>query len=247
MLEELSALVQHAISALLTLHELQRGDRGARRGRVTYALAPVGAREALRWLADGELKPELAARLFAFLSEAAQRFGQARGVSVGVDASFGEAAAVRFAALDARLFPAHQTMLFDGDDELHEPGRAAYSCGFDLAHGDGRDTSSAFVATAALLAAQRCGALEPAALLGSLSHAGTERALSAISVLERLERARARLRSGSPALYALPRAAAPASSGTSGDTLAPALFADAGENDRSTLTNLSHVSGKQHS
>ena len=249
LLEELSTLVQHALTALLALQELQRSERSAHRGRVAYALAPIGAREALRWLADGELRPEPAARLFAFLTEAAQRFGQARGLSVVITPSFGDAAAMRFAALDAEIFSAHQPMLFDLGHASGAPGRAAYSCGFDLTNADGGgDVSSTLAATAALLSTQRCGAIQPAALLGALKRARAGDELSALAVLERLELTRARMRSGSPPLYALPRAFAvdepltePNDSGSS------ELFPDPAANADPAASNLSHVSGRQRS
>jgi hypothetical protein len=245
MLEELSAIVPHALTALAALEELQRADRGVQRGRVTYALAPVGVREALRCLSDGELRPEPAVRLFAFLTEAAQRFGQARGLSVTITPSFGEAAALRFAALDAEIFSAHQPMLFDLGPSHGAPGRAAYSCGYDLTNAAGGESSSTLAATAALLSTQRCGTIQPAALLSALKRARGGDEFSVLSVLERLELARARLRNGSPPLYALPRALS--STTEPDDRGSRELFPEPAAIDPSSPPNLSHVSGRQRS
>src|SRR5262249_44964632 len=156
-----------------------------------------------RWLADGELRPEPAARLFAFLSEAAQRFGRARGLSVALNASFGGAAAVRFAALDAELYPVRQELLFEATAAELARGRSAYATGFDLAGPESRDGGFAFAATAAVLAAQRCGVVAPPSLYAG-ARARADETLGALAIVERLDLARARMRSGSPALYALP-------------------------------------------
>jgi hypothetical protein len=249
LLEELSALLQHALAALLALQDLQRSDRGAR-GRVAYAISPVGMRDALRWLSDGELRPDQGARILAFMTEAAQRFGQARGLSVTITPSFGEAASVRFAALDAALFAMRQPMLFEDGARADAASRAPYSCGFDLTHLEaGVEPGSTLAATAALLSTQRCGAIQPASILGALRHARPGDELSVLAVLERLELARARSRSGSPALYVLPRPhPIPAPRAGSRQPDSDDLFP---EPEASTLPpsapTLPHLSGRQNS
>lgn len=260
LLEELSALLQHALGALLALQALQRNDRNARRGRVSYAITPVGLREALRWIGDGELRPEQGARVLGFLTEAAQRFGQERGLSVVLSAHFGEQASARFAALDAELFSVNQPSLFESDQPAPIAGRAPYSCGFDIASADPSvESSSTAAAAAALLATQRSGTIHPASLVQALGHARGGHELPLLAALERLELSRARLRSGGHALYALPRASSAVPGSMAPGSIAPGppasaespsiqLFPEPGPVLRSTPpSNVPHASGTQHS
>jgi hypothetical protein len=255
LLEQISSLVQHAMSAMHALEDLQAGVRRERRGRVGYAIALVGLREALRWIGDGELRADQGARVLSFLGEASQRFGQASGLCVSVSPHFGERAAARFAALDAELFSTVQPLLFD-TDEPPAP-RAAYTSGFDLVGGEVLGAATAAVAP--LLAVQRSGALHPPTLLASLSRARSSDAgdnseptrprsgdgSAMLAALERLESARARLRGGGHALYALPREPEPA---IANETRSIALFPESSSSPRSPSTSsLPHLSGTPHS
>lgn len=144
-LEHLALLVEESIDTLAELARFQRDQRASRsgeaRGRVAYALTPVGLREALRTLGDGELRPQQGARLLGFLSEAARRFSADRGLSVTLTPFFGERAARRFARLDQKGIRSNQQLLF-GDVRSRELETGdGYSSGFTLGgveHASGR-------------------------------------------------------------------------------------------------------------
>ncbi|MDP6408760.1 MAG: hypothetical protein QGI46_05240, partial [Planctomycetota bacterium] len=136
MLESLAATVERAVDALARLAGFQREQCHARsggaRGRLSYALAPVGLLEALRLLGDGEPQPDQGARVLGLCAEAARRFGATRGLAVVLSPFFGARAGARFARLDAQRPRLVQSTLFG------EAGGAAeragpYSHGFDLA------------------------------------------------------------------------------------------------------------------
>jgi hypothetical protein len=212
LLENLAHVLEGALDALASLRRLQRDAGGGAtrgpeiRGRVAYAVAPVGLREALRWLGDGEVRPEQGARVVAFLDEAASRFAAARGLSVALVPWFGERAARRFADLDAGLFQVAQPLLFD--DAAHagwnERHGEAYSCGFELMPVDPGPASSVPVdvpVEAALVGALECGALHPPAILRPAS------GRTALERLAQMQRAIAqRASAGARVLRALPPA-----------------------------------------
>ena len=206
LLEALSALVEQALDALVVVRDLQRADARAPRSRVAYALTPVGLHEALRWLGDGEVHAEQATRVLGFLGEAAQRFGQARGLSVVVTPHFGEGAARRFAVLDAELCPVVQSLLFT--DDAVAARAAPYSCGFDVGRLDAGPRGNSATVAAALLSTQRAGAIHPPSLLAALAQwrADLGEEFPILCALDELEHSRARLRVGGHTLYALPRA-----------------------------------------
>jgi len=135
-LENLSLLVEEAIDALAGLARFQRDHRAARsgeaRGRIAYGLTPVGLREALRILGDGELRPGQGARLLGFMSEAARRFSAARGLSVTLTPFFGERAARRFARLDEKGKRASQHLLFGEVSPNEADAGEPYTTGFTL-------------------------------------------------------------------------------------------------------------------
>lgn len=159
-LELVSAVCEAAIGALGELATFQqriRGDRpGDLRGRVAYAVAPVGLREALAYLGDGEIRPDQGARLVGFLADALRRAGESRKLGLLLAPFFGERARARFAALDAEL-PQHAQRLLFGDRERAAPG-APYSAGFRLSPVPGRAIWSA---EAELLSTVGTGALHP--------------------------------------------------------------------------------------
>lgn len=235
LLENVARSLESALDGLAALQEFQRRERwldgaprGLVRGRVSYAIVPVGLREALRLVADGELRPEQAARLHAFLTEAVQRFSKQRGLSVVLTPWFGERAALRFAQLDREFFQTSQALLFDRDERAISPsGGAAYSTGLDLSPAAGAPNiagSALEAAQAALCAAQKSGALHPPQILRALAHGASDERPSVLAAWERLERTRSRLRSGAWALYALPPSDAGAPSAAN-----PTLYADDAE------------------
>mgnify|MGYP001478427268 CR=1 FL=1 len=135
-LELLSAACQAAIRALEELGQFQQrirtGRIGALRAQPHFALVPVGLREMLAYLGDGEVRPEQGARVLGFFNDAARRYGEPRKLSVDVDPHFGERAAARFAKLDAELPQHAQRLLFgDGVGAGIDP-RASYSAGWRL-------------------------------------------------------------------------------------------------------------------
>jgi len=130
-------LVRAALEGAAAIERFQREEVGQRpidvRARRSVALVPVGLREALARLGDGELDPAQGARLLALLHEAALRFAP-RGVRVVAPCPFFAArAAARFAMLDeraAREENARQRWLF-AEAQAPEVPRP-YSQGFLL-------------------------------------------------------------------------------------------------------------------
>lgn len=142
LLELLAELVEGALTALESLAALQERARPARpgelRGRVAHALVPVGVREALKLVGDGEVRADQGARLLGLLCDAAERLGAAHRLSVEVTPFFGEAAARRFAALDAALPQHAQKLLFDEGVGAGLQRAQPYSSGFALAGAEAR-------------------------------------------------------------------------------------------------------------
>jgi len=134
LLEGLAHGVEAALAGLDELARFQRRYRSARRGeargRVAYGLVPVGLREALRLLGDGELRADAGARLLGLAAEAARRFADQRGLSVFLTAHHGDEARRRFAEREAASEREHQGLLFErAAEERSAPLRSA---GFDL-------------------------------------------------------------------------------------------------------------------
>ncbi|HJP02494.1 MAG TPA: ATP cone domain-containing protein [Planctomycetota bacterium] len=135
MFENLAAGVERAVTALAHLARFQREHRSARtceaRGRIAYALAPVGLGEALCILGDGEPRLDQGARILGLCAEAARRFGAAQGLSVVLSPFFAARARARFALLDAERPRLVQSTFFGDASEVG--GRSGpYSCGFGL-------------------------------------------------------------------------------------------------------------------
>ncbi len=160
LLEGLAEVVEASIFALERLRAFQESTRGSRphelRGRIMYAISPVGLREALSVLGDGEIRPEQGARVLGLLNDAARRLSAARGLTVAASAFFGERAAVRFAELDAGL-PQHQQRLLFADSSRAELGRP-YSSGHRLSPAPG---FVPWAAEAQMLSTLPVGALHP--------------------------------------------------------------------------------------
>lgn len=135
LLQELARLVEAGVEALSELARFQRLARASRageaRGRVAYAITPVGLREALRILGDGELRPAQGARILGLLAEAARRFAAGRGLSVVLTPFFGRRAAQRFARAEALQGRVSQRLLFDRTGEESER-LESLSSGYEL-------------------------------------------------------------------------------------------------------------------
>ncbi len=138
-LESLAHLVEEAVEALASLARFQRDTRAARpkelRGRVAYALTPVGLGEAMRMLGDGELRADQGSRILGLMSEAARRFSAKRGISVHLSPHFAGEACKRFAQESQEGQRTHQGLLFDSGHGAEDPvaGLArGYSRGYRL-------------------------------------------------------------------------------------------------------------------
>jgi hypothetical protein len=141
-LELLAGACQAAIRALEELGQFQQrvrtGRIGALRAQPHFALAPVGLREMLAYLGDGEVRPEQGARVLGFVNDAARRYGEPRKLCVDVDPHFGERAATRFARLDAELPQHAQRLLFGEGVGAGVDPQASYSSGWRLSPVPGR-------------------------------------------------------------------------------------------------------------
>jgi len=188
--ELLSGACARAVEALSQLAQFQLRTRGARpgdvRGRVAYAVSPVGLREALAILGDGEIRPDQGARMLGYLAEALARHGEARKMSIVLTPFFGERARSRFAALDSEL-PQHAQRLLFGERERGESG-APYSVGYRLSPVPGRPIWSP---EAELLATVGVGALHP--LPEDRSRGGV---VSLVDAWKRFDRLRVEIDSG---------------------------------------------------
>lgn len=161
-LELLSSIAQVCVRILDELAQFQQRLRGGRhsalRARPHFVLAPVGLREMLAYLGDGELRPDQGARVLGLLSDAAHRYAQALRLSVDLDPHMGERAALRFARLDAELPQHAQRLLFgDGVGAGVDP-QAPYSEGWRLSPSAGR---APWEAEALSLSTLGAGALHP--------------------------------------------------------------------------------------
>jgi hypothetical protein len=161
-LESLAELCADAVAALAQLSAFQQRTRAARqgeaRGRVGYAIVPVGLREALALIGDGEVRPEQGARLLGLALDASRRHAQRAHLSVVLSPSFGERARARFAELDERSPQHAQRLLFDeGVGAAIAPGEP-YGAGYRLSPIPGWVP---WAAEAELCSTVPAGALEP--------------------------------------------------------------------------------------
>ncbi len=161
-LELLSASVHSAVRVLDELSQFHQRAGGARHGalraRAHFVIAPVGLREMLAYLGDGELRPDQGARVLGLIADAARRYAAPLRLSIDLDPHFGERAAARFARLDAELPQHAQRLLFgDGVGAGVDP-LAPYSEGWRLSPAPGR---AAWEAEAIALSTLGAGALQP--------------------------------------------------------------------------------------
>ncbi len=204
--EEVHRVLALALDARAALRELRRGaSASGPRAKSLHAVVPVGLREAVAWIGDGQARPEAAARLLAFLAEAAQRLGQERGLAVALCGAYGERDARRFAALDARRFQVVQPSLFQTAESARSD--ASYSHGFDVAgvlsaafEGGGARTEDAV----SVLSALPSGVLDAPGLLRAIARPQDGRA-PLLAGLDAFARHRARQSTRTGVLYALPR------------------------------------------
>jgi hypothetical protein len=224
--ESAAALVDAALDGLSALDDFRRecADPSAPRTRATAGLALVGLRETLATLGDGELREEHAAKLVAFLAEAAERGGRQRDVPLALCPSFGERAAERFARIDAGQFRLRQPWLFADPAPADATPPRAYGAGFEI--GERR-------ALLAAVGSVACGSLRPSSALETLAGATPLEAGDAdarlLDAFDLLSRARGRTRGGAHALFALPPVFGSSAGvpGTSGSTASDDLFAPA--------------------
>jgi hypothetical protein len=161
-LELAADLVSDALGSLargVGFQQATRGDRlGDLRCRSTVALVPVGLREALQLLGDGEVRPDQGARLLGFFADAAARLAESKRVVAHVTPFFGERAAARFAELDRDLPQKSQALLFEVGAAHARTASEAYSLGLRLSPAPGRGP---WTAEAELVASLAVGALHP--------------------------------------------------------------------------------------
>ncbi len=159
-LELLQGSVQCAIAVCRSLESARAAwnRRTSLRTRDTYALVPVGLRESLRILGDGEIDPGLGARLVGFVNDAARRFAADAGLSAVVSPFFGQRAARRLAFADREILrrrALQQGELFAASSVSNE---APYTVGFRLSPVPGREPGEA---EAELVSTLPSGALHP--------------------------------------------------------------------------------------
>ena len=139
--ELVAASVELAGTLVRFQTELARPPAGLHTRR-SFALVPVGLREALAVLGDGSADPEVGARLLGLFAEAAGRFtaresaelpGLPGLVGIAPCSVFAREAAQRFAWLDARRrhTAGHQGWLFE-DEEYHRERPKPYTEGLRL-------------------------------------------------------------------------------------------------------------------
>jgi hypothetical protein len=208
----LFAEIQHQLELALEAHaglsqaRRQRRLEGARaRGRASALVAPVGLREACRIACDGEARVEQATRVLAFLAEACERLGAARGLSVQLDLVPCDDAAARFRELERRSAAPRQARLFEDHGSV-EDSRAEVSAGIELhARPEMQRLGGEAVldAHARLLAGLREGVLDQRDLFEGCAAGRPAEDAPLARALVRLAARRARIRSGAAPLHAL--------------------------------------------
>lgn len=217
LLEELFGLLACAVETCRGLQRFQDSAAAARpatlRPRVGYAIVPVGLREALRVLGDGEADPEQGARILGLMVEAASRFPGPGAPALVVSPCFGERARLRLFGLDVerrRGAGAHQGLLFDGAADVASSDRSAgewaegagrrpYGLGYDLGAlrrwrpGEGEAELVRTLPGGALIPALPSSTSEPTPLDRFLAARERQRGVD-VGALLPLESERARLR-----------------------------------------------------
>lgn len=160
----LAELVVASLELARGLERFQQGAEGVSvagmRARLSYALVPVGLREALLMLGDGQIDPDRGARLLGLLADAAHRFSFDAASTVSPCPFFGRRAAARFAWLDRRALrqdAPRQRLLF-ADASAGEAVRP-YSSGFSIAPPSGTVPGATGRAEAELLKTLVAGAI----------------------------------------------------------------------------------------
>ncbi len=227
----IAELVQAALEVAGALDSFQRTNDTDRalgfHARRSWAIVPVGLREALLFLGDGTIDPDQGARLLGLVAEASSRFALGAVtpvVPVAPCPFFGERAARRFAWLDERgqrQDGAEQRWLFS-DAEVEQHARGAlrpYTADLRLSPvagtGAGRHEAEA-------LRTLPTGALSLAGLPGLAAADDETPYLSAWRRFEVLRRAR----SGEVVLELFPRRASAPHALAPGDDAAPSFDPD---------------------
>jgi transcriptional regulator NrdR family protein len=199
----LAELVQVAVEIAGSLRTVRGAAPEGVRARASYALVPVGLREALLVLGDGTIDCALAARTLGFLGEAARRFARDGRLESLPCPFFGAEAAARFSYLDARATQAagaRQEWLFlqaEGDAAAALGETRPYGTGFLLSPVNGL---AAGRAEAEALCTVPCGALD----LGPLAARDPAAERPALGAWRRFEVVR-RARAGELVLELFPR------------------------------------------
>ncbi len=187
-------LVQAAVEVAGALSDFQKGReaRGAAGVHVrrSFALVPVGLREALLHLGEGEIDADQGARLLGLISEAAKRFARESSLACLVSPFFGERAARRFAWLDgrrAREEGVEQRWLFHDEEERAGGSLVPYTAELRLSP---VPSSAAGAAEAECLRTLTAGALAFVGLPGLRESAHETPHLAAWRRFEGLRRAR---------------------------------------------------------
>ena len=134
-LSGLAELVQAGLEAGRAVTRTKRKLLDARAfgffARPAFALSPVGLREALLVLGDGQVDPEQGARLLGLVADAARRFALDGTAVVAPTPCFASRAPLEFANQDgARAARARQRWLFADGEEVGAP--RPYAAGFHL-------------------------------------------------------------------------------------------------------------------
>jgi hypothetical protein len=161
LLERAAELVAGGAEALAAVSALQArarpgGELAGLRARATFALVPVGLREALAWLGDGEVRPEQGARILGFLGDHLRRLSLQHRTAFVLSPFSGARAAERFARLDRGAPQLAQRRLFGAVPE--PPPDAPYGEGWRLSPAPG---FVPWAAEAELLRTVAPGALHP--------------------------------------------------------------------------------------
>jgi hypothetical protein len=169
----LAELVAASLELARGLERFQQPSEGLAvggvRARLSYALVPVGLREALLVMGDGEIDPDCGARLLGLLADAAHRFSFDAASTVSPCPFFGRRAASRFAWLDGRALRAdagRQRLLF-ADAASGEAVRP-YGTGFAVQPSSGVAPGATGRAEAELLKTLVSGAISWTGVPGKL-------------------------------------------------------------------------------
>ncbi|MCZ6597153.1 MAG: ATP cone domain-containing protein [Planctomycetota bacterium] len=134
-------IVRCAVEACRRLSAFQESHEARPAGlavSASSAIVPVGLREALLLLGDGQIDPDLGARTLGLIDEAARRFALEGGPRAVLSPFFAARARGRFAWLDRRLGAPGLFAEAEADEAAHAERTRAYTAGFALSPVAGR-------------------------------------------------------------------------------------------------------------